>query len=442
MSIEDYYNSYDRLMASLLSMVPQCIAGDGCSALSFIERFLTYRFVMGVRDEFDSLRTRLLHSASDLTMAKALSELLAEETRLRSLSSSSVSHPHSVLAASHRFSAPKATSSDPCKHCGKFTHTSDNCFSKHPEKLAEYRAARAYRGSGSGPSSKGSVSVAAASPAIAPSLSWVLDSGASFHVTSDKSQLAFSTPVIDGTSVQTADGTSCSITHQGSLSTAHFTVPNVSLVPQLSINLLSVGQITNQNCFIAFDDSPCFIQDRRSGTVIGTGHRRRGSFHLYILDTLSLPSSAGSTARVSSVASSASSFAKWHHRLGHLCGSRLSTLINSGCLGQTSIESSFQCKGCTLGKQIQLTYSSSTSHSARRFDLIHSDVWGPTPFATKVGHKYYVILLMITLGILGFILWNIVPSCVPFTPLLFVCPFFFVCMKVVKRRNMSIFGTC
>ena len=113
MSIEDYYNSYDRLMASLLSLVPQCIAGDGCSALSFIERFLTYRFFMGVRDEFDSLRTRLLHSASDLTMAKALSELLAEETRLRSLSSSSVSHPHSVLAASHRFSAPKATSSDP-----------------------------------------------------------------------------------------------------------------------------------------------------------------------------------------------------------------------------------------------------------------------------------------------------------------------------------------
>jgi len=115
-----------------------------------------------------------------------------------------------VLAASHKFSAPKATSSDPCKHCGKFIHTSYNCFSKHPEKLAEYRArraARASRGSGIGPSSKGSVSVAAASPAIAPSLSWVLDSGASFHVTSDKSQLAFSTPVIDGTSVQIADGT-------------------------------------------------------------------------------------------------------------------------------------------------------------------------------------------------------------------------------------------
>jgi len=156
--------------------------------------------------------------------------------------------------------------------------------------------------------------------------------------------------VHDGASVQTADGTSCSITHQGSLSNAHFTVPNDSLVPQLSINLLSVVQITDQNCFIGFDYSSCFVQDRRSGTVIGIGHCRRGSSNLYILDTLSLPSSAGSTARVSSVASSASSFAKWHHRLGHLCGSRLSTLITSGCLGQTSIDSSFQCKGCKLCK--------------------------------------------------------------------------------------------
>jgi len=187
----------------------------------------------------------------------------------------------------------------------------------------------------------GSVSVVAASPVGASQSSWVLDSGASFHVTSDSSQLVDCKTVHDGASVQTTDDTSCSITHQGSLSTAHFTVPNVSLVPQLSMNLLSVGQITYQNCFIGFDDSSCFVQDHRSGTVIGTGHRRRGSSNLYILDTLSLSSSAGSTAHVSTVASSASSFAKWHHRLGHLCGSRLSTLITSGCLGQTSIDSSF-----------------------------------------------------------------------------------------------------
>ena len=60
---------------------------------------IDWPFVMGVREEFDSLRRQLLHGDSDLTMAQALSALLAEETRLQSMSSS-VSLPPSVLAAS------------------------------------------------------------------------------------------------------------------------------------------------------------------------------------------------------------------------------------------------------------------------------------------------------------------------------------------------------
>ncbi|XP_021320482.1 uncharacterized protein LOC110436960 [Sorghum bicolor] len=274
MSIDEYYSAFDRLMGSLISMVPQCIAGQNYTALSFIEQFLTYRFVMGVKAEFDSIRTRLLHTSSTLTMAKALSELLAEETRLQALST--VPNPHSVLAASHqRTTALK----EPCKHCGRTNHSLDNCFAKHPEKLADFRARHAARGRGTSSTPRGSasgtVSVAASSTVGTPS-SWVLDSGASFHVTSDQSQLVACKPVTDGTSIQTGDGTSCHITHQGSLCNNYFSVPNVSYVPQLSMNLLSVGQVTDQTFFVGFDDSSCFIQDRRSGKVIGTGHRRKG----------------------------------------------------------------------------------------------------------------------------------------------------------------------
>ena len=71
---------------------------------------------------------------------------------------------------------------------------------------------------------------------MVPAQPWVLDSGASFHVTSDRSQLVSCQPVQDGSSVQTADGTSCSVTHQGSLCTSKFTVPDISFVPQLSMN--------------------------------------------------------------------------------------------------------------------------------------------------------------------------------------------------------------
>jgi hypothetical protein len=83
MSIDEYYSTFDHLMGSLISMVPQCTAGKNCTTLSFIEQFLTCRFVMGVKAEFDSIRTRLLHTSSTLTMTKALSELLVEETLFR-----------------------------------------------------------------------------------------------------------------------------------------------------------------------------------------------------------------------------------------------------------------------------------------------------------------------------------------------------------------------
>jgi hypothetical protein len=111
-----------------------------------------------------------------------------------------------VLAAPQRYSGPRGPTSEPCEHCKKTTHHSENCFEKFPEKLAEFHARRAARGRGTGSAPRGSVA-AGTSSASASSPSWVLDSGASFHMTSDHSKLASSKPVPYGDSVQIADGT-------------------------------------------------------------------------------------------------------------------------------------------------------------------------------------------------------------------------------------------
>jgi hypothetical protein len=64
-----------------------------------------------------------------------LSDLLAKETHLNSLSSTGI-NPHSVLAAAQK---PKSVFK-PCDHCGKTNHRSELCFVKFPEKLTDFYA--------------------------------------------------------------------------------------------------------------------------------------------------------------------------------------------------------------------------------------------------------------------------------------------------------------
>ena len=48
---------------------------------------------------------------------------------------------------------------------------------------------------------------------------------------------------------------------------------------------------------------------------------------------------------------------------------------------------------CQFGKQTALPFNNSVSHALSSFDLIHSDVWGPSPISTPGGSRYFVIFV-------------------------------------------------
>ena len=61
-------------------------------------------------------------------------------------------------------------------------------------------------------------------------------------------------------------------------------------------------------------------------------------------------------------------------------------------LGQVKHDS-VDCISCQLAKQPALSFNNSDSFSHASFDLIHSDIWGPSPTATIGGSKYFVIFV-------------------------------------------------
>ena len=60
-----------------------------------------------------------------------------------------------------------------------------------------------------------------------------------------------------------------------------------------------------------------------------------------------------------------------------------------GLLGSVS-NKNFDCMPGQFGKQTTLPFNNSVSHALSPFDLIHYDVWGPSPITTQGGSRYFV----------------------------------------------------
>uniref|UniRef100_A0A2N9FTI1 CCHC-type domain-containing protein n=1 Tax=Fagus sylvatica TaxID=28930 RepID=A0A2N9FTI1_FAGSY len=113
--------------------------------------------------------------------------------------------------------------------------------------------------------------------------------------------------------IQTANGSYISANHTGSVSTPTLSLSDTYLIPNLTLNLISVGQLCELGYDLWFGSSGCRVQDPRTNQVLGTG-RRVG--RMFELTSLHLPSTP--TPPPSQVAHTASVFplSLWHLRLG------------------------------------------------------------------------------------------------------------------------------
>ncbi|KAK2985722.1 hypothetical protein RJ640_023689 [Escallonia rubra] len=85
------------------------------------------------------------------------------------------------------------------------------------------------------------------------------------------------------------------------------------------------------------------------------------------------------------MAASAPSLDDWHMRLGHSNIQKLNSLVRNNLVASSSSTIS-PCSSCLMGKMSRLPLASIDHRSLKPFDVIHSDVWGPVPVLSHLGH--------------------------------------------------------
>lgn len=197
-----------------------------------------------------------------------------------------------------------------------------------------------------------------------PSSHWLLDSGASHHITNDLSNLSLHYPY-DGTEdIVIGNGTGISITHIGSLtlSTISFKpiiLHNILCAPTMSHNILSISQLCAQNdLLIEFSSFSFVLKDHLTGAPLLNGPTTHGVYKLTSTPTASVATTITNSAPL------------WHHKLGHPSISILKSLASRFNINVYDFNSFNSCDACQCNRSHKLPFHQSTIRSYAPLDVI------------------------------------------------------------------------
>ena len=231
-----------------------------------------------------------------------------------------------------------------------------------------------------------------------PQEKWLVDSGASSHMTPDRKYFteyrSFSTPervgLGDGRVVEAVGVGNIRMNMSFKVSNSKRAVMyDVLHVPKLACNLFSVRAAAKRGNTVKFGQSRCWIR-RRNGSLDGVGTLVGKLYHLECEPLVPEESAA-------TVSENVPDIDLWHQRLGHLNGKQLNALVGKGLVSGVKVPSisklSF-CEGCVEGKMQRKPFKSvAHQQSKEKLELIHSDVCGPLQVESVGGSRYFVTFI-------------------------------------------------
>ena len=295
-----------------------------------------------------------------------------------------------------------------CKKCGIYGHWAKEC--KTPAKEERQEAAHAVLGENDSallvaqvcdvvrrnPTSVQQVFLNQdrVFPADYNEGSWVLDTGATNHMTGCRVSLTELDEIVGG-AVRFGDGSTVQIRRIGAVTIAgknhdHRVLTEVYYIPSLQCNIVSLGQLEENGCRVEIDRGVLQVFERRQGVIqeralIKAERRNR----LYVMKV-------NLTTPICLVSKISEEAWLWHARYGHQNFRSLRDLGSKKMvIGIPRIQHEDQvCDGCALGKHHRAPFPrASTYRASERLDLVHGDLCGHISPPTPGGKSFFLLIV-------------------------------------------------
>lgn len=226
---------------------------------------------------------------------------------------------------------------------------------------------------------------------------WIIDSGASHHMTSSPFSLA-SVYGIDPVGITLAGGQTIYATQAGDVTTTLHTadgrvslrLQGVLVVPGLAVNLFSVKAATRRGFGAYFYDGGVDLLGE-----VGVVFKGLTRGNVYILPTTDASPYSATTPVMAAAAVAAP---VWHGRLAHAAVDAV--MRTSAAVDGMDIAGAHPrrdlggvCDACVVSKMCPKPFPSSTTTTGAPLELVHTDVCGPMPVASLGGARYVVTVL-------------------------------------------------
>jgi hypothetical protein len=291
-----------------------------------------------------------------------------------------------------------------CNSCKQMGHIAKDC----PMSVKGSGSGGGGNGSGSSSWTRGSAPAsgggskqfALASSAVEPPTDmWLLDSGATEHITPDQSLFitykTLESPII----VHFANDTTAEAVGYGAVvlpasimsSMETIKLKKVLYVPDAKYNLISVQQLGRGGSSVMFNSSGASVLYDGDELIRADNHPSG-----YLVPAMRLPSAASASACVRAQPETAE---LWHARYAHLSYISLGKLVNKDLVTGINVNASDfndikePCETCIMSKSVRAPFPSSNSTRPAPLSLVHMDVNGPLPVASLGGSKYMLTFL-------------------------------------------------